>query len=453
MSAIEQILQHLDTAESEPVDHKLFEQAKLKLKDASYYESTEILRAFGSQVIRIVSSNNTSADWKNHAIDLFNEVINHYHFDTIVQEFSLEMLISGLQGHNENLKILIIDIVARATPPDLVANTPFISIMLNLLADPATTIGTVGAIERSLVVLAKGELVQRRLLSKECLDLLRKIRADSQVFSRCFDLCSELLPVMKDLPDDLYLMPESEFSQSNDVLLNAYVVSFYNKLLDTIRFDKIDLLDKLDEQIGYICRLYVDDTFVPEIKTLFSLEPVVFLANLSRLDASKFAEFDRQYKIIDHATSHSDEPSVFLLSNIDPRLLASKTQFLETLPLTATTVQIFENLVSKQEIFSKLDIPPSKILNLSTSSFLELVRALSLYDHTVAQLIRWPSVMNRLLDEYKNINNPEIWKLKMAILEQLYNRNVDVWKEKIEQELARMKGHTEAQVDIMDMAA
>ncbi|KAH3678160.1 hypothetical protein OGATHE_000303, partial [Ogataea polymorpha] len=93
------------------------------------------------------------------------------------------------------------------------------------------------------------------------------------------------------------------------------------------------------------------------------------------------------------------------------------------------------------------------VLNLSTTSFLELLKELSSHQHAVQQLIHWPTVMNRLLNEYTNITNPEIWKLKMTILQNLFNDDIDIWREKVQQEIKRMKGHTEAQVDVMDTTA
>ncbi|KAH3668006.1 hypothetical protein OGAPHI_001760 [Ogataea philodendri] len=453
MSAFEQILHHLENAESESLNSKLFDQTRVQLKDPSLYESTDVLNEFGSKVIKIVSSNNTSANWKSRSIELLDEILNHYSFDIVVQTFSLEMLIAGLQGQNEDLKVLIIEIVSRASPPDLVANTPFVTTMLTSLTKVDTSVKTVNAIEKALVQLAHGELVQRRLLSKECQELLDRIRNDPKVLSRCFDLSLQLLPIIHDLPSHLYLMSEQEFVNSNDVLLNAYIISFYNKLLDVVEVSNLPLWDKLDEQFGYICKLYVDDNFMANLKIFFTLEPVVILAHLSHSSKRKFLCLDQKYHIVKHAITHFDEPSIFLLANIDPALLSTQTEFLQSLPLTATTVPIFGNLSSNAHVFEKLGVSPSKVLNLSTTSFLELLKELSSHQHAVQQLIHWPTVMNRLLNEYTNITNPEIWKLKMTILQNLFNDDIDIWREKVQQEIKRMKGHTEAQVDVMDTTA
>ncbi|GMG21436.1 unnamed protein product [Ambrosiozyma monospora] len=468
------VLIHLDelvNSTNEP-KHKLIQQAEAKLRtDSTLYDPTNpnkrdaLVGSFFPKILQVIRSDYSTLEAKNSSISLLNAILLHFDFEQIVTFFDVEQLIEAMTKGNEELKLLAIGVVSRAKPADLIANTPILLTLFQLLRDPETSLRLVTSITNCVVTLATdGELVRRRILSNEIVTQMKEMRDDPKVDTRLFDLVVELLPVIPDLPEELFLVSKNEFVKSDDLLHDSVIVSFYSKLIDSISLMRDEssqekLLEKLDEQVNYITKIYLDDTFKPELKLLFSVEPVIFLSKLSQLFHRKFQQLNTRFKILDHAIAkyQVDECSWFLLSNINPDFLKSKTEFIKNLPLNEKYVSVYANLISNKELFTeKLALDSNRAVKLTVDSFLGLMVPLTLKDYGVAKLVdSWPELLTRLLDDIKDVRGKEIWDLKIECLENLlkHYEQLGIWEDKVKSEYLFMKkGKTFATpaVDVMD---
>ncbi|GME83659.1 unnamed protein product [Ambrosiozyma monospora] len=416
------VLIHLDelVISTDEPKYKLIQQAEAKLRtDSTLYDQANpnkrdaLAGSFFPKILQVIRSDYSTLEAKNSSISLLNAILLHFDFDQIITFFDVDQLIEAMTKGNEELKLLAIGVVLRAKPADLIANTPILLTLFQLLREPETTLRLVTNIANCVVTLASdGELVRRRILSNEIVTQMKKMRDDLKVDTRLFDLVVELLPVIPDLPEELYLVSKNEFIKSDDILHDSVIVSFYSKLIDSIslmRDESIQekLLQKLDEQVNYITKVYLDDTFKTELKLLFNIEPVIFLSKLSQLFHKKFEQLNTRLNIVDHAIAkyQVDESSWFLLSNVNPDFLKSKKEFIQNLPLNEKYISIYANLISNKELFTeKLALDPKQALKLTVDSFLELMAPLTLKDYGVAKLVdSWPELLTRLLDDIKGV--------------------------------------------------
>ncbi|VEU21979.1 DEKNAAC102968 [Brettanomyces naardenensis] len=458
-------LNELRQATAIDANERLFDQAELKLRgDSSLYQNEDlIINEFAPLILDIVRSDRTTAGAKTLSIKLLDSILDHYSFDQILDKFSMNLLIEGLNTNKDELRIMATHVLLKARPADIVANTSIVVTLVSLLSNTDSSVGLVNAVEQCLLQLAAGgELVRRRIKSDEVINVLRQIKADPKVRPRIYDLIVNLLPIIPDLPDDLYLISLEEFENEDDILLNSLVLSFYTKLLEVASTDsRISfVLDKIDEQIDFITRVYIDLDFKKELKNFFNLEPVVFLSQLSRIATGKFEKVDRTYKILNFAidrytTKDGDSSSVYLLAKVDPSFFESRDAFTQGFNLESRTIPIFDNMVKDRTLLlEKLRVTSTQIAALEVTDFMEVVQSLTSTDFGIRKLVNdWPSLMTRLLG-ITNVANPEIWKYKINILESLYNArgSIGVWSRRVREEYSLMKNGRPltSEADVMD---
>ncbi|QPG73254.1 hypothetical protein FOA43_000562 [Brettanomyces nanus] len=430
---------------------RLLDQAGLKLRsDSSLYQNGElILNEFSPIILDIVRSDSTTRDAKNASIQMLDSILDHFTFDQILSKFNMNLLIEGLSTDKSELRILITQIISKARPADIVANTSIVVTLFRLLANEDSSIGLVNSIQQCILILAaNGELVRRRILSDEVTNVLLQMKQNSKVAPRLYDLIVELLPIIPDIPERLYLVTFDQFENDDDLLLNSLIISFYSNILQSAMVDARmkPIVDSISEQIDYITRVYIDKSFKTELRSFFNLEPVIFLCKLSQIAPQKFASMDSKYHILDYAidryTGKDDDTSIYLLANVEPRFLETKDSFLQGFELKGKTTPIYNNLIKDQLLLeSKLPVTSSQIAQLEVSDFLEVIRALSSTDFGIYKLVNtWSSLIVKLLS-ITDITSPDVWQAKLSILDSLYQArsSLGVWSPKIVDAFSLMK--------------
>lgn len=428
---------------------RLLDDVGLRLRaDASLYEEDEgvIINEFTPLIIDIVKSDNTTGATKNKVIALLDPILDHYSFDQILDKFTMQVLIEALHTDKDELRMLVCHVLARADPSDIVANTSIILTLARILADSDSSVGLVNAAESSLLALAAGgELVRRRIQSSEIMATLESMKNDPEVAPRLFDLLAGLLAIIPTLPEDLYKVSLKEFEATDDVLLNSLQLSFYVNLLQHVRMDDRlrFIIPKLGDQIDYITRVYLEDKFKPDLKSFFNFESVIFLSQLTYAAPDSFAREDAKFHILDYAIDHAadHDESTYLLSNIDPKFLESKTEFLDKFQLNADTSSIYRNMVRNDTLVDKLSTTSGQISALDTFTFLEVLEALSSTSTGTEKLAsEWSPLLTKLLG-ISDIANQEIWEKKLSVLDNLNNHkdHSGIWAPKVAAAYSRMR--------------
>lgn len=447
-----------------PANHTVFDNTEMLLNgEITLFQDYRdfIINRLGGIILDIVKSDFTTAEAKNESIKLFDIILSQYTFEEVLNTFNMSLLIEGLQSEKPELKILVTHVLQRADPADLVANTSVILDLVDILKDPSSPVSVVNAVDKCLVQLAtRGKLVRRRIISAEVIKSFRYMKQNSQVAPRLFDVILDLLPLVPTIPNDLYLVSESDFVQDNDILLDSYLISFYGNLLQRAVTDyRLSfIIDKLDEQILYISKVYIAPEFKKELKSDYNIESVRFLALLSQVNPEKFSQVDSTLHILDYATSTlPKEASKYFLSKINPRFLQQRKQFIDSFTLGADNFTIFCNMASDPDLLKESKVTSAQIINLDVSDFLEVMSALASTKFGIQKLVAdWSSLINKVL-EITNVTNPDIWNAKIHILGALYDaRNyLGIWSPKIVEEYSLMKNGKPltAQPAVMDTSA
>ncbi len=467
ISLLNNLLEHLTSIShgtAVPVDYKLIDNACLILKgEISLYQNSEnrVLDQLVLAVLSIIRSDNTTSEAKDASVQVLDCILSHYEFDQILEHFGMKLFIQGLESDKERLQILVIDILSRADPADIIANTSVVLLLVQILNDSESSIALVNETEKCLFMLAsKGELVRRRIISDEVISNFRKIRTNPRVVPRLYDLVLKLLPIVPNIPDDLYLVTTQEITSSNDILMDSLTVSSYHNLLVQIskNISLRPILDRLGEQISYISRIFCDPTFKPEIGNGDYIDAASFLCELSKLSLQKFVDADNSYHIIEHAISCylTHRSCRYLLSNINPSTLESETIFLKNFRLEGITTSIYCNLIQDPKILAEeLQINTADIEKLSVSDFLEILLSLVHTKYGLHKLTRdWSPLITNLLD-INDILDSDIWRKKLDVVRELYDKRsqIGVWSQKIVEAYGLMRnGHPiTSEADVMDI--
>ena len=160
ISLLNNLLEHLTSisqGRAVPVDYKLIDNACLILKgETSLYQNSEnrILDQLVLAVLSTIRSDNTTSEAKNASVQVLDCILSHYEFDQILEHFGMKLFIQGLESEKERLQILVIDILSRADPADIIANTSVVLLLVQILNDPESSIALVNETEKCLSMLA-----------------------------------------------------------------------------------------------------------------------------------------------------------------------------------------------------------------------------------------------------------------------------------------------------------
>lgn len=465
---------------------KLISSAELKLKiDISLYENDETAKALLPICLNILRSESIddNDEIKLDTIKIMDSILYHYSFEQIINLFfNLQELEEGLNIDNNHLRILITKIIKKSSPSDLIANTIFLHKLIELLNNDKISIGLTNEIEKTIIKLCEsGELIRRRLISKDILILLFKLRTNYKLLPRLLDLLIGIIPTFKnnliELPKELYIISLDEFIKlsQDDILLITFIISFYKKLISNFsnlnNLQKNLILNNIKfEQLNYIIKIYIDNDFLIDVKQFFIFESIELLIELSFNSIETFKEMNKNNLILNKMINEYKfkEESLILISNINPILLINLNEFIINLKLNSKTIIIYKNLISNLETFNKLielnnDIKDFKIINfkLDTETFMKFILNLSNFNYSTKFLINnLSNCLNKLIDEFNsnNILNKEIWNLKLNILDNLLfkqNDLINIWEPKLKGEYDLMvKGSEfESKIDVATMTS
>jgi hypothetical protein len=351
-------------------------------------------------------------------VELLDALLRGVPFDAITELFPLQYLVTALQSSDPNIQSLGLKVVMRAKPVDIIANTEIIPLCVKLLCDPNTSMYVVSQIDKAMDVLLQGELIRRRILSAEVVEMLRTMKDDVLLLLRLHDLVSKLLPLIRpgELPRDLYQLSEWK----DDPLWVVSVLQFYTKVLEAaegwitedIRSSVMLIGKSYDrgEGLGYF---------------------LTFCSQLSYAAYELFKELDCTYL-------HLSPKDTDLLSVVNPEyLLSMHLQTVKSLsPLSETNVDIYSNLVSSLGAFTLIQnqLKSTYLSRVSYLQFVNFIFVLTRYDHSTKFLLReLPSVMNRLLTPKNEIVETETFTTRKLCLEQLISQDdfLGVWHQKV----------------------
>ncbi|ODV84078.1 hypothetical protein CANARDRAFT_202015 [[Candida] arabinofermentans NRRL YB-2248] len=443
------------------LNHRLFEDCEVKLREEeSLYDNGNqtMLVSFGPLVMKIVRSDMTTKESKNNSIEILSAVLKHYMFEEILQLFGLDVLSQGLESSNEKLRTTIIDVIATADPPDLVANTPLILKIVDTLKDTEST-GTALHASNCLQSLAsKGVLIRRRLMSSEIMRVFEQMRLNDRVSPRLFDLITGLLEVMPTIPQSFIFMENEELKKVDDPLFVSYMIAHYSDLLD-LRSDILNQIE-MDEPIKFALHTYLDEAFMIDVKEYVVKDAGLFLAKLSVILPKKFEELNSQYDIINYSFHNcllKTECAAFL-ETFDVHHLVTIHDHLKGIPLNSKTFGIYLNILRNESLIDQLSLPSIDISRLDAYTFLQLVYSLSTSDHGVDVLVlKWPSLIERFLAITPDIRDRELEVYIENVLDNLVLRRAKLglfYAEIMEQYKSFPTRHkAQPQVDVMDATA
>jgi hypothetical protein len=351
-------------------------------------------------------------------VELLDALLRGVPFDAITQLFPLQYLVTALQSSDPNIQSLSLKVLMRAKPVDIIANTEIIPLCVKLLCDPNTSMSVVSQIDKAMDVLLQGELIRRRVLSAQVVEMLRTMKDDVLLLLRLHDLVSKLLPLIRpgELPRDLYQLSEWK----DDPLWVVSVLQFYTKVLETAKGWTIE---DIRPSVMLIGKSYDREDGLGYFLT--------FCSKLSYASFELFKELDSMYL-------HLSPKDTDLLSVVNPEyLLSMHLQIVKSLsPLSETNVDIYANLISSLGSFNLVQnqLKSTYLSRVSYLKFVNFVFVLTRYDHsTKFLLLELPSVMNRLLTPKNEIVETETFTTRKLCLEQLISQGdfLGVWHQKL----------------------
>ncbi|CDK25971.1 unnamed protein product [Kuraishia capsulata CBS 1993] len=393
---------------------------------------------------------------KQLIVQLLEAVFTFFTFDQVLVATSLSWLIDGLQSQFLELELLCLNIIVRASPADVLANTPIIKIILTRLSQEDSPLALVNAIEVVIQeLLPRGELIQRRVKSDEIVSILVQMTQSDILRARLCDLLVILVPYTGpgELPPTLFVQPLASLEQKDDPLAIGLVLGFYSKILDYAE-EKPWLVESLWPAFDEIVASYLNG-YIHENSMFLEGDASALVGKMSYLPG--FSLLDGKHNIL--KTAVKNVPSYWkLLSLTNPlALLETQKEFVETLTLKAATVPIYENLLSNELSFTGCPISGRDILKLPAPLNYRVIHSVAEYPHGRHVLLtKWSQVMSFILDE-SHIVETEIWQLKLDTIQLLLlyptEEEKGIWNRRLLRLYSQMKGATDVQATVASATA
>lgn len=369
----------------------------------------------------------------------FDVLIDRFNFDQVVEIVSTNEIIHGFELTNNTMILSsLCKLVLKASPIDLWANTELIKVLMQKL-ESVEEIGVVSIVENLILELSElGELIRRRLVSKEIVSMLKKLRnssIDRKV--RLFDLISNVylsfLHINDDFPIDFFFQFTNEEVMNDDIMYPISILNYYNGVLTKINQRNLVWILPNLRLDPFIEMLVNDEEYI--FKNFIMGELTLLIGKLSHFH-EYFHQLDSRFNIVDRMVNDDfQDPtlSTRLLSIVDPILLKDSSSFLNNLTLNTKNIPIWLNLISNEEIFVQLDLNSNSFKKIpSAEDLFVLLEKMSEFKWSSVYLLQHlPATMNQLLDS--QIINTEILNMKITILKNLlqYSSSYKIWNDKI----------------------
>jgi hypothetical protein len=396
-------------------------------------------------------------------IELLQTILGQKSFQQVLAFISQSDLIEGLRSGVAPLQKACVSQIVKADPSDMLANTPLVDGLVEILASMSSDSSVVGATTRGLSSLAgKGELVRRRLFSGESLATLQNKMhdGDSILQGRLMTLITDLLPFDSPqvIPISLISFPPDSIDKDDDVLLVLNKIQFYRDLISNPH--PSTLIAQIAPQLESIARLYNRRHEDPTVDSFLVNEIFAIFGAFSSVDPSGFRELDNLYNIASASelTDYNDDRKIMFLSLLSPKyLIENVPDVLRHMPVRARTVRAFRNLVMNEEAY-KLCRPSAE--NMLELPYLELMALLTATTNTpwgTQDLLGSPRLMDSLLWN-ESIRERDTMSYRREVLDNLMKNPpevLSVWYEPIRKkhrELVYGVAEVEPQAAVADKA-
>lgn len=475
-SLVERVKDNLEHVVQEkfPFNLDLINNLTLKLSlDKSYYHDKDDKFSIGvvayllpaiNGVLRYFNLSTTPE--ASATLELLSQLMEPLSFENILSLINIDLIIEALKTPTPALPVAFLKLLEKAHPSDMLANTPIIKAIVELIADKYTNIPVVNAAEKAISVISSGELVRRRLLSDSVLKILMKMKDsnDTTLLFRLLDLIEPLIiAAPNEIPESLYHIDPEIIVKNHDVILTLRLIQFYTSLTklsilkmaelkgdEACAFNYPLLLTTITPQLEAIFKLYSTKNINRDISSFLANDIALLFKTLSRspyTETSIFEKFDEKYHVVKDLDSRTDL-SLLILTVTNPKYLAAHNRSLIIdIPLKTKYVKVYQNLMSSPESFKLIypSITTSPLKSLPKLEMYQTLESIASYKWSVIKLLHdLPQIMNLIIDEEATrVVDVNVLRSRCRVLEKL-SQNCDkstlgIWYKGIYEELSKAK--------------
>ncbi|CAN6612530.1 DNA mismatch repair protein Hsm3p [Trichomonascus vanleenenianus] len=360
-------------------------------------------------------------------VKLLGKILERLKFQETLEYVNVDQFAAALVEGSKEIQLMGVKHIETCDPPDLVANTILIELLLRLALNESDGFDVANASIHAVVVLAKADLVRRRLFTDpSCVGQLKEVFHGNNgiLQSRLMEIVAETIPFDTEtnyIPLYLLAYPPDTLCDMSDVLAVVAKVQFYSKLLPSISSNDI-IVEELLPQFDAIAQLYARMKDDPEIRMFLGNDIFEFLGALSKYRPQAFAAFDQDIGIVGRIDNYSDDGIVFL-SLLDPGyLVENRPEIISTIRIKAKTVRAVRKFVLHQGAYSLLRLDADKVLELPLLEIMVMIGALASTNWGRHDLLtQRPKLMTKLL-ENEDINDLDVLAFRRQAIEKLLDR-------------------------------
>lgn len=451
MDPITSCIDHLQAVlQGQPIDESIVQKAvsKLTLDTSLTVNDDRIVSALFPLAIGVLKDVSITSEQAETVISLVQALLSNKSFSKVLEFAPVDLLLEALNSPSDALQRAAIAQLRLADPPDMVASTPLVEALVDLVQDPSAPPSAVDALA---VLGSQGPLVRRRLFSGSCLEKLTALFQgnDATLQSRVMDLVQRVLPADEErlIPYDklVLLDPEKHLVQSSDPLAQMAVLLFYRTLLENAH--PSDLPAAITPQLEGAFQLFASDD--PLTKSLLLSEIYHLFGALSRADPELMQQLDKKYNLTASPalTNWNDESAILLTTVLSPVYLADQApNAISALPINHSTIRAIASLSTNSRTYSLLHVTAEKLTNLAFPDLMFVLEAFTCTEWATRDIIQWPSVMDALLN-VTQLSDKDAITFRQEALTNLVGRAEQVplgmWDAAIRRELYKARyGHS-----------
>ncbi|RLV93258.1 DNA mismatch repair protein HSM3 [Spathaspora sp. JA1] len=456
----DQVLLHLNSCykSQQPIDNDLIDRFNTSVTKSSL-NLTQLIGII-NQIL--INSDLTLVDPEGILINLLEKLLSMLSFEEILLVYPLNTIYQFLiESDNSTVKQLCLNVInlnlhEEKTQEFLYVND-ILSKLIRIYFTRDTPIPVLNQIEKLTNSLTSSEF--NKLITSELLSFIQsfRINEDTTLMARYLDYLLIILPHIQHNPS-LYQFTKSEIVQiDDDPLYLILLAQFYLKLLDQL----CDISTSLNALIS----LYVND----QLNELVKGEVINIISKMSYLnkyipilEQNQIFKTHNLIKIFEH-----NQSDIQLLTKVNSDIILQLNpeiyqDILSNLSLFNDQLYqpVLLNFIKSREIFNKLSdqFTNYKFSIMSRDRLYNVLLRMSQFKHTKEYLFNnLPNIITKYLIEPESIQNNQLWKLKLEILENLLQEDdvlgYEYWFDELDQVYEVMKYgkcFKNAQVDIMD---
>lgn len=385
-------------------------------------------------------------DPEGEVVSMLRKVLMGMHMADILQLYSPEFVINGLQG-GLGVSCMVVDVLAAKADEDatveLMRGTLVMTVLLKRLFCSDCGVEFESRCENLIKVLAasRSPVASGMLLGREFCEFYKsvKMQRGSKVFT-LMDYILLLLPAgirsRTSIPKDIYVFSKSECGLT-DTLDEYLYVQYYVKLVALLAntFDENIFVNSKPVLRELVSQYHISKQ--DEDRSLYSYAIVELVLTLSTADVLPIQTFTRDL-IDDYELFKPDnfdlelQADFRLLRDINPNILPSEF-YVNTLQdvslLSKKYFDITINLIASEEMFGKMaPVLTSKAITGLPFDFLHtLIFRLTCFPYGIHHLIhQLPTIVSNHLVSSTNVTETNILKLKTDSLYNLLNSDEDL---------------------------